>query len=186
MCYNEYNKSITVSYINGTYQIPKEVYIMSNTKKPATENTTKKVAEKKVTAPKTEKAKEVKEKPAKETKTNKEKINVITIQEASDLMVKAGLSIYNPNCKGKYRIIGSKRGSSLNITTKGYFIYSTDEDFKLAQANALADVSYEEGTNSIDKVRPNTVHTTKTDVLVKLLKVYAKNKLNRVQVESGK
>jgi hypothetical protein len=137
----------------------------------------KKVTEKKVT---TTASKEVKEKP------NKEKVNVITIQEASELMTKCGLNIYNPNCKGKYRIIGSKKGSSLNVTTKGYFIYTTDEDFKLAQANKLADVVYEEGTNSIDKVRPNTVSTKKLDVLAKLLKVYAKNKLNRIQVESGK
>jgi hypothetical protein len=155
-----------------------------------TKNTTKDTKATKTTTEKKVTAKPVKEKTVttekKATKTNKEKVDVVTIQEISELMTKCGLNIYNPNCKGKYRIIGSKKGSSLNVTTKGYFIYSTDEDFKLAQANKLADVVYEEGTNSIDRVRPNTVSTKKLDVLAKLLKVYAKNKLNRIQVESGK
>lgn len=122
------------------------------------------------------KVKEVKKVEKETAKTNATKLNLVSIQEINELYKEAGITPYNPEGKGAYRIMGRKSGSSLNIKpTKGYYIYSTDTDFAALKEAKIEGVTLEEGTNSTDKVRPNTVIITAIDALKAALKVYANN-----------
>lgn len=147
--------------------------------KVATKATTKKVAEKKTTTKKTET-----KKPATKKVENKEKKNqkvTVTMQEVVDMMTKAGIKIYNPDSKGNYRIMGSKKGSSINLQTKKYIIFSTDDDYAAVEAvkGKYQDLVLGKGANSQDKSRPNSVEFTALETLKGLLAVYAKNPANK-------
>lgn len=138
----------------------------------------------------TNKAVETKEVKAIETKKvakNEEKKNVcITIEEVSAMYDAAGIQCKNPNAKGNYRIM--KGGSSLNIKpTKGYYIYSTDDDFEMVSQSKLSnkDLVVEKGTNSTDSKRPNTIICTTVDTLKDVLAVFAKNPLNQIVTETA-
>ena len=147
--------------------------------KATTKETTKKVAEKKTTTKKTET-----KKPATKKVENKEKKNqkvTVTMQEVVDMMTKAGIKIYNPDSKGNYRIMGSKKGSSINLQTKKYIIFSTDDDYAAVEAvkGKYSDLVLGKGANSQDKSRPNSVEFTALETLKGLLAVYAKNPANK-------
>lgn len=147
--------------------------------KVATKETTKKVAEKKTETKKTET-----KKPATKKVENKEKKNqkvTVTMQEVVDMMTKAGIKIYNPDGKGNYRIMGSKKGSSINLQTKKYIIFSTDDDYAAVEAvkGKYQDLVLGKGANSQDKSRPNSVEFTALETLKGLLAVYAKNPANK-------
>lgn len=145
----------------------------TNTKK--TTNTPKEV--------KSMKKVETKKAVVKEVKNEVKKNTFLTIQEIVKLYEEAGIKCYNPECKGNYRIMGTKKGSSLNLRpTKGYFIFTSDEDLELIQSAELKfdDLKVEPGTNSQDKSRKHTVSCTDTETLKALLKVYASNPLNKV------
>lgn len=135
----------------------------------------------------TETKKEVVEK--KQDVKNEVKKNVfLKIADVTAMYSEAGIKCFNPEGKGDYRIMGHKKGSSLNIkSTKGYYIYSTDSDFELIKAAKLdcKDLVVEEKTNSQDKSRPNTIICTTTDTLKALLKVYATNPENQVVVATA-
>ena len=138
----------------------------------------------------TNKAVETKEVKAIETKKvakNEEKKNVcISIEEVSAMYDEAGIQCKNPEAKGNYRIM--KGGSSLNIKpTKGYYIYSTDDDFTtIVGASVKAeDLVCEKGTNSQDDKRPNTVICKTVETLKELLALYAKNPLNQKVTETA-
>ena len=142
--------------------------------KVATKETTKKVAEKKTET----------KKPATKKVENKEKKNqkvTVTMQEVVDMMTKAGIKIYNPDGKGNYRIMGSKKGSSINLQTKKYIIFSTDDDYAAVEAvkGKYQDLVLGKGANSQDKSRPNSVEFTALETLKGLLAVYAKNPANK-------
>lgn len=142
--------------------------------KVATKATTKKVAEKKTTTKKTE-TKKV------ENKEKKNQKVTVTMQEVVDMMTKAGIKIYNPDGKGNYRIMGSKKGSSINLQTKKYIIFSTDDDYAAVEAvkGKYQDLVLGKGANSQDKSRPNSVEFTALETLKGLLAVYAKNPANK-------
>lgn len=131
--------------------------------------------------------KEVKAIEAKKVAKNEEKKNVcVSIEEVSAMYVEAGIQCKNPNAKGNYRIM--KGGSSLNIKpTKGYYIYSTDDDFANITTSGLKteDLVCEKGTNAQDSTRPNTVICTTVETLKKILAVYAKNPLNQIVTEAA-
>lgn len=138
----------------------------------------------------TNKAVETKEVKAIETKKvakNEEKKNVcISIEEVSAMYDAAGIQCKNPEAKGNYRIM--KGGSSLNIKpTKGYYIYSTDDDFEMVSQSKLSnkDLVVEKGTNSTDSKRPNTIICTTVDTLKDVLAVFAKNPLNQKVTETA-
>lgn len=119
-----------------------------------------------------------------EVKPNQEKVNTtISIEEVTKLYEECGIKCYNPTGKGNYRIIGGAKGSSLNLKPKKgeYIIYSTDEDYDLVKGAELKfeDLTLELGTNSRDKVRPNTIICKTVDTLKALLAVYAKNPMNQ-------
>lgn len=152
---------------------------MANTTKKATDNKANKTVKetKKVNTKKVEN-KEVQKVESKKVE-NKEKKN-IDMQEINQLLTEAGIKIYNPEAKGKYRIFGSKKGSSLNVQTKKFIIYSTDEDFKMVEDAKIEGVTCEEGANSQDKVRPNVVSFQTEELLKTVLAIYAKNAVNQI------
>lgn len=135
----------------------------------------------------TNKAVETKAIETKKVAKNEEKKNVcVTIEEVSAMYVEAGIQCKNPGAKGNYRIM--KGGSSLNIKpTKGYYIYSTDDDFEMISQSKLSnkDLVVEKGTNSTDSKRPNTIICTTVDTLKDVLAVFAKNPLNQIVTEAA-
>jgi hypothetical protein len=156
------------------HHYPKEDTIMTK----ETEKTTKTAATK-TTATKATKKTETK--PA--TVKNTEKKNTtISIEEVEKLYTAAGIRIANPGVKGNYRIMGSKKGSSLNLQKTKYIIFSTDDDYAAVEAvkGKYQDLVLEKGGNSQDKSRPNRVEFTAVETLKALLAVYAKNPLNKV------
>lgn len=155
---------------------------MANTKKAtdnkATENKANKtVKETKNMATKKVEKEEVKKVESKKVE-NKEKKN-IDMQAINAILTEAGIKVFNPEAKGKYRIFGSKKGSSLNVQTKKFIIYSTDEDFKMVEDAKIEGVTCEEGANSQDKARPNVVSVQTEELLKVVLAVYAKNTANQ-------
>ena len=146
----------------------------------ATKNTkaTENKANKTVKETKKVETKEVKKVESKKVE-NKEKKN-IDMQAINQLLTEAGIKIYNPEAKGKYRIFGSNKGSSLNVQTKQFIIFSTDDDYKAVVNAKIEGVEATEGTNSQDKVRPNTVIVKTEEVLKAVLAVYAKNVANQI------
>lgn len=152
---------------------------MANTTKKATDNkATKTAKETKKVATKKVENKEVKKVESKKVE-NKEKKN-IDMQAINQLLTEAGIKVFNPEAKGKYRIFGSKKGSSLNVQTKKFIIYSTDEDFKMVADAKIEGVTCEEGANSQDKVRPNVVSVQTEELLKVILAIYAKNAANQI------
>ena len=127
-------------------------------------------------------AKEVKKVDTKKAVDNAVKKDAfLTIEEITKLYQELGIRCINPDAKGNYRIMGSK--SSLNVKPKkGYYIYTTDSDYDAINAAGLkcADLVVEQGTNSQDKARPNTVICTTLATLKAVLAVYAKNPMNKM------
>lgn len=115
----------------------------------------------------------------KEDKTPK----ALKIEDVEKLIELAGIKIYNPQAKGAYRIMGTKKGSSINVQKKGYIIYTTDDDFKLMQDAKMKGVELTENGNSQDKSRPNVVRITDINALEDVLVVYSKNPVNRPVIE---
>ena len=111
-------------------------------------------------------------------KVNKEKKN-IDMQAINDMLTEAGIKVFNPDAKGRYRIFGSKTGSSLNVQVKKFIIFSTKDDFDAVVNANIEGVETIEGDNSQDKCRPNTVIVQTEELLKKVLKVYAKNTANK-------
>ena len=146
-------------------------------------NTKSKKAKEVVEEVKTEEVK-VEEVKTEEVKNEVKENQVLTIQEVTALYEELGIKCYNPNAKGNYRIMGSSKGSSLNIVPrKGeYRIYSTGDDFALVSAieQKPEDLIIEEGTNSQDRCRPNTIVCKALETLRAVLAVYATNPINRV------
>lgn len=108
----------------------------------------------------------------------------LNIQEVTKLYSEYGIKCLNENAKGNYRIMGGAKGSSLHVKpTKGYYIYSTNADFELIKNAGLGceDLIVEEGTNSSDRVRPNTIICKTVDTLKSLLQIYATNPFNKLQ-----
>ena len=108
----------------------------------------------------------------------------LNIQEVTKLYSEYGIKCLNENAKGNYRIMGGAKGSSLHVKpTKGYYIYSTNADFELIKNAELTceDLIVEEGTNSSDRVIPNTIICKTVDTLKSLLQVYATNPFNKLQ-----
>ncbi len=141
----------------------------------------------KATANKEEKVMKETKKSTKKAETTKventeKKNTMLNIEEVTALYQEAGVKCANPNAKGNYRIMGSK--SSLNIVPKKgeYRIYSTEDDFTAIKNAELKfdDLVVEAGTNSQDKVRPNTVVCKTVETLKALLAVYATNKANQI------
>lgn len=128
------------------------------------------------------KAKEVVVTETKVVENTEKKNTMLNIEEVTALYQEAGVKCANPNAKGNYRIMGSK--SSLNIVPKKgeYRIYSTEDDFTAIKNAELKfdDLVVEAGTNSQDKVRPNTVVCKTVETLKALLAVYATNKANQI------
>lgn len=132
------------------------------------------------------KAIETKKAETKVSKNEEKKNTFISIEEVSVMYAEAGIKCKNPNAKGNYRIM--QGGSSLNIKpTKGYYIYSTDDDFANVSTSGLKteDLVFEEGTNAQDSTRPNTVICTKVETLRKLLALYAQNPFNKIVTETA-
>lgn len=105
----------------------------------------------------------------------------LSIEEITKLYQELGIKCANPEAKGNYRIMGSK--SSLNVKPKkGYYIYTADSDYEALTKAGLKfeDLTIEQGTNSQDKARPNTVICTTLATLKAVLAVYAKNPMNKV------
>ena len=105
----------------------------------------------------------------------------LSIEEITKLYQEIGIKCANPQAKGNYRIMGSK--SSLNVKPKkGYYIYTADSDYEAITKAGLKfeDLVVEQGTNSQDKARPNTVICTTLATLKAVLAVYAKNPMNVV------
>lgn len=115
-------------------------------------------------------------------KNTEKKNTTISIEEVEKLYTAAGIRIANPGVKGNYRIMGSKKGSSLNLQKTKYIIFSTDDDYAAVEAvkGKYQDLVLEKGGNSQDKSRPNRVEFTAVETLKALLAVYAKNPLNKV------
>ena len=108
----------------------------------------------------------------------------LNIQEVTKLYSEYGIKCLNENAKGNYRIMGGAKGSSLHVKpTKGYYIYSTNADFELIKNAELKceDLIVEEGTNSSDRVRPNTIICKTVNTLKSLLQIYATNPFNKLQ-----
>lgn len=135
-----------------------------------TTKTTKKAATTKATETKKVATKKVETK--KVQNAEKQKVDMKAITE---LVTKAGVKVYNPDAKGNYRIFGTKKGSSLNVQSKAFIIYSTDDDFKAVKDAKLTGIEATENGNSQDKVRPNVVKFSGMDMLKSVLAVYAKN-----------
>ena len=120
----------------------------------------------------------------KEVANKDKKPQFLNIQEVTKLYSEYGIKCLNENAKGNYRIMGGAKGSSLHIKpTKGYYIYSTNADFELIKNAELTceDLIVEEGTNSSDRVRPNTIICKTVDTLKSLLQIYATNPFNKLQ-----
>lgn len=148
----------------------------TTTKAATTKTATKKAENKKVEAKKTE------TKATKKVTENKEKVNTtIDISEITKMLVDAGINIVNPNAKGNYRIMGTKKGSSLNLQKHKYIIFSTDVDYAAVEAvkDKYQDLVLVKGGNSQDKNRPNKVEFTAIDTLKAILKLYAANPVNK-------
>ena len=166
---------------------------MANTEKKM-ENK-KAAVEKKVVTPKAEK-KTVTKKEAltekvvteeKKVVKNETKVTFLNITEVMKLYSENGIKCYNENAKGNYRIMGHKKGSSLNIKpTKGYYIYSTDVDFENITKAKLncKDLVLEKETNN-DQCRKNVVICSTIETLKKLLAIYSQNELNKVVTEKA-
>lgn len=108
----------------------------------------------------------------------------LNIREVTKLYSEYGIKCLNENAKGNYRIMGGAKGSSLHVKpTKGYYIYSTNADFELIKNAELTceDLIVEEGTNSSDRVRPNTIICKTVNTLKSLLQIYATNPFNKLQ-----
>lgn len=142
-----------------------------NTTKTTNTTETKEVAEKKVNTKAAEKKLQTTEK----KKVNRER-KTLTMQEIVDMMNEAALNIYNAQAKGNYRIIGSKSGSSLNVQTQKYILFSTDADFDLVSTvkDKYQDLVFEKGANSQDKCRPNAIKFTDKKTLEAVIKLMAK------------
>ena len=141
----------------------KKVATKANTAKKSTTKSTKKVDNKKV--------------------DNKAKVNqTVSIDEIMKMYKECGIKCYNPDAVGKYRIMGSKKGSSLNLQKNKYIIYSTEVDFEEVQKveKKYKDLVLVKGGNSQDKSRPNKVEFTALETLKAVLALYAKNPLNKV------
>lgn len=151
---------------------------MANTTKATDNKANKTVKETKKVNTKKVENKEVQKVESKKVE-NKEKKN-IDMQAINQLLTEAGIKIFNPEAKGKYRIFGSKKGSSLNVQTKRFIIYSTDEDFKMVEDAKIEGVTCEEGANSQDKARPNVVSFQTEELLKAVLAIYAKNAVNQI------
>lgn len=126
------------------------------------------------------------EKKAVDNKDKKPKF--LNIQEVTKLYSEYGIKCLNENAKGNYRIMGGAKGSSLHVKpTKGYYIYSTNADFELIKNAELTceDLIVEEGTNSSDRVRPNTIICKTVDTLKSLLQIYATNPFNKVALPTA-
>ena len=128
----------------------------------------------------------------KETKveTKKEEVKKVekptlnlTIQDIMNMYADVNIKCFNPDAKGNYRIMGSKKGSSLNLHTQCVTIYSTQEDYDNVVKAAIEGVECTQGTNSQDKSRPNTVVVRSKEVLEKVLSVYAQNTLNLIPAD---
>lgn len=148
----------------------------TTTKAATTKTATKKAESKKVEAKKTE------TKATKKVTENKEKVNTtIDISEITKMLVDAGINIVNPNAKGNYRIMGTKKGSSLNLQKHKYIIFSTDVDYAAVEAvkDKYQDLVLVKGGNSQDKNRPNKVEFTAIETLKAILKLYAANPVNK-------
>lgn len=112
----------------------------------------------------------------------------LNIEQVTKLYGDYGIKCHNPNAKGNYRIMGSAKGSSLNIkSTKGYYIYSTDTDLELIKNANLEyeDLIVEAGTNSTDRTRPNTIICKTVETLKALLQIYATNPFNKVALPTA-
>lgn len=144
-------------------QVVEETKVKKDTKK----KTTKK-AEKKTTENKAQKA------------NSEIKNDILDIEGVMKLLASAKIKVYNPNAKGKYRIFGTQKGSSLNLQKTGYTIYSTDTDFEAVKSAKVEGVEVAEGANSQDKSRPNTVRVSCTKALKEVLKIYANNPVNAI------
>lgn len=159
----------------------KEDKVMKNNKTNTKSKKAKEVVEEVKTEVVETKVEEVK---TEEVKNEVKENQVLTIQEVTALYEELGIKCYNPNAKGNYRIMGSSKGSSLNIVPrKGeYRIYSTGDDFALVSAieQKPEDLIVEEGTNSQDRCRPNTIVCKALETLKAVLAVYATNPINRV------
>lgn len=148
----------------------------TTTKAATTKTATKKAESKKVETKKTE------TKATKKVTENKEKVNTtIDISEITKMLVDAGINIVNPNAKGNYRIMGTKKGSSLNLQKHKYIIFSTDVDYAAVEAvkDKYQDLVLVKGGNSQDKNRPNKVEFTAIETLKAILKLYAANPVNK-------
>jgi hypothetical protein len=141
---------------------------------------TTKAATKTVETKKVETKKPETKKP--ETKNTEKKNATVTIQEVEQLYAAAGIKVYNPQCKGNYRIMGTKKGSSLNLQKTKYIIFSTNDDFAAVEAvqGKYKDLVLVKDGNSQDKSRPNKVEFSAIETLKGILAVYAKNPLNKV------
>jgi hypothetical protein len=120
--------------------------------------------------------------PAKTEKTNAEKVNeILTMEDINKLYADLGIKCYNPAAKGKYRIMGNQKGSSLNVTKKEYTIYTTETDYQNVLAANLKneDLALEENTNN-DKVRSNVVRCKTIETLKTVLAVFASNPINQL------
>ena len=156
------------------------------TTKKATVNQGTKVSKEETVMKKNEVAvagtKEVKKVDTKKAVDNSAKKDAfLSIEEITKLYQELGIKCANPQAKGNYRIMGSK--SSLNVKPKkGYYIYTADSDYEAITKAGLKfeDLVVEQGTNSQDKARPNTVICTTLATLKAVLAVYAKNPMNKV------
>lgn len=153
----------------------------------ATKTTTNQAVENKATEAKTTKKTTTKKAETKKVDNkkveNKEKVNqTISIEEVEKLYSEAGINIANKGAKGNYRIMGAKKGSSLNLQRRRYIIYSTDTDFEAVEEvkDKYQDLVLVKGGNAQDKSRPNKVEFTALETLKALLGVYAKNPMNKV------
>lgn len=144
-----------------------------------------KTAEKKVEETKVEKKSEAKS-TEKKVENKKKENTTVSISEVEKLYTEAGIKVYNPNIKGNYRIMGHKKGSSLNLRADKYIIYSTNEDFTALESvkGKYSDLTLAKGGNAQDGSRPNVVEVTALETLKAILKVYALNPLNKVPTAS--
>lgn len=161
---------------------PKEDKVVAP-KKTTKKSTTKKETTKKSTTKKVSTDNKKEAKATTEVVANKDKKDdVLTIQEINELYTQAGIKVYNPEGKGGYRIMGMKGGSSLNIKRGKYYIYSTPADYDLVKTadGKYSDLVVEEGTNSTDKIRPNTIICETVETLKAILKLYSQNSVNKL------
>lgn len=140
-----------------------------------TTKTTNKTATTKTTTKAAKTTKKVETKKVETKKVQNAEKQAVDMAAITKLIGEAGVKVYNPEAKGKYRIFGTKKGSSLNVQSKAFIIYSTDDDFKAVKDAKLTGIEATENGNSQDKVRPNVVKFSGMDMLKSVLAVYAKN-----------